>query len=239
MSEETKTYTQEELDQILADRIAEANKGLEKNRDAALAEAKAAKERLKALEGIDPEEYRTLKEQQEKAERERQEAAGNFKALEQQLVEKHQKELDGVRSKLEDENKRLRASLEANLIDAEATRILAEHSDSPSLLLPHVRSQMKVVEEDGKFFARIVDEAGNVRIGTGKGSDPMTTAELIEEMKQDKAYALAFRGTGSSGGGASRSTASGGGRQQVVTSGDNDAFVTNLEGIAKGDVEVR
>lgn len=47
-----------------------------------------------------------------------------------------------------------------------------------------------------------------------------------------------FNGSGASGGGASRSTVGGGGKT-VIPRGDGSAFITNVEGIASGAVEVR
>lgn len=229
---EAKTYSQEEFESALAEKIAEANKGLEQNRNAALAEAKKAKEALKQFDGIDPEEYRSLKEAREAAEREKQEAAGNWKALEEQLLKKH----SDSEARWKNEEKRLRQALDDYLIDAEATRELAAYTESPDLLLPHVKRHMRVIEQDGRFASRIVDANGNVRIGKGEGSAPMTLSELLDEMKQDKRYALAFKGTGSSGGGASRSAAGGGG--QKIAADDNASFIGNLDAIASGKMKV-
>lgn len=215
------TYTQEQVDAL----IAEKNKGIEANRNQILEELRAAKEKAKSYEGIDLEEHRQLKAAAEKAERERQEAAGNFKALEEQMNKKHADD----RAKMEQEQKRLRTTIDEYLIDSEALRALAPLTESPELLLPHVRAQMRVFEEDGRFVARIIDAKGNVRIGSGQGSEKMTLPELLEEMKQDKRYALAFKGTGSSGGGASRSNASGGGTGKATGS-----ILDSLEDIASG-----
>jgi hypothetical protein len=228
--EEGKTYTQAEVDALIAEQTA----GLKANRDELLKESKKAREALKNYEGVDPEEHRRLKDAAAEAERKKAAAEGDFKSLEAQLVKK----MADAEAKFAAEQTRLRGSLDKYLIDAEAVRELAAHSDSPALLLPHIRGQMRVIEQDGAFVARIVDAAGNVRIGKGQGSAPMTLGELIEDMKQDRTYAPAFRGTGSSGGGASKTTA-GGGLASVVAAGDDRAFLANLDGIAKGTVEVR
>jgi hypothetical protein len=127
--------------------------------------------------------------------------------------------------------------MEKHLIDSAALSELAKVSDSPKLLLPHIRGRMKVVEHDGEFHARIVDDSGNIRVGKGQGSSPMTLSELIEEMKSDKEFAPAFRGTGSSGGGATKSTGGAGG-SRTIAAHDNAGFLANLESIAKGEVTV-
>lgn len=221
-----KTFTQSEVDALIAER----NKAIEANRNEVLNENRALKEKYKAFEGVDLEEHKKLKAEREKADRERQEAAGNFKALETQLLEKHNND----KKTWETELTRYRSAIDNYLIDSEAVRELADVTESPDLLLPHVKQHMKVFEENGKFVARIVDANHNIRIGKGAGATPMTLSELLEEMKQDKRFALAFKGTGSSGGGASRSNASGGGHD-VAAGG----FMQDVEKIASGQKTYR
>src|SRR5262249_7514129 len=115
---------------------------------------------------------------------------------------------------------------------------LAKHSDTPELLLPHIKTQMKVFEQDGEFVARVVDPTGNVRIGKGAGAEPMTLGELIDEMKQHKSYAVAFRGSGSSGGGAGKSSGGGAGNPKSIPVGDGAAFMKNIGAIRKGQITV-
>jgi len=231
---EPKNYTQEELDAILAEKVGELD-GLKRNQAEAIKEAKAAKAKLAGYEGIDPEEFKRLKQAADDAEKKRLAGEGDFKALEAQLVKKmaDQEAAHTVTTQ------RYRGAIEQHLIDAEAVRELAQHSDSPGLLLPHVKSQMKVMEEsDGKFVARVVDASGNVRIGKGAGAAPMTLPELMEEMKADKTFAPAFRGSGSSGGGATRSTGGASGGVATIAAGDKKGFIDNVEAIAKGKVNV-
>ena len=134
----------------------------------------------------------------------------------------------------------MQRAMESHLIDAAAANELARHSDTPRLLMPHVRAMMKVVKEEGQFVSRIVDPAtGTVRIGKGQGTTPMTLSELIDEMRSNPEYAPAFRGTGSSGGGASKSVASGGGGgSKTIAAGDQQAFMANLADIASGKITV-
>lgn len=47
-----------------------------------------------------------------------------------------------------------------------------------------------------------------------------------------------FKSSGSSGGGATKSIAGGGGNVRTIAKGDNAALLANLEGVAKGEVEV-
>lgn len=229
MAGEPKTYTQEEVDAL----IAQNESGLKANRDEAVKEAKRAKDALKAYDGVDPEEFKRLKSAAEEAERKKLTEQGNFDALKKQLVDQHAKELEGRDGRIGS----LTKSLERHLIDAEASRVIAELKGSVKGLLPHVKPHIRVVEVDGEFVAQVVDSKGNPRIGDAKGG-PMTISQLVEEMKSDGELSRLFEGSGSSGGGASKSGAGGGG-SKVVAAGDAVAFGQNLEGIAKGTVDVR
>ncbi len=211
-SETPEVFTAEQV----AAQIAEATAGLKQNQAELLREAKAAKARLKDYEGIDPETARTALQERQEAERRKEEEKGNWKALETQLIEKY----EGIVKTERTEREKVRTAMEQYLIDSAAVSELAKHSDSPKVLLPHVKAVMQVREEEGRYQARVINpETGNVRIGKGEGSTPMTLAELIEEMKQDKEFAPLFRGTGSSGGGASKSTAGSGGSGKTIAVG--------------------
>lgn len=194
-----------------------------------LKEAKKFKEMARRYEGIDPDEYKTLKQQAEEAERKRAEAVGDWKARESQLLEKVQKDIDSRETRI----KTLSAALERKLVDAEATSAIANAKGSAKVLLPHIKAHVKVVEEDGEFVVHVVDSKGNQRIGDSKGT-PMTIAQLVEEMKQDPDFARNFEGTGSSGGGASKSTAGGGGVKTISA----DQMMDYVDEILAGTVKV-
>jgi hypothetical protein len=71
----------------------------------------------------------------------------------------------------------------------------------PKVLLPHVLTNTKVIEEDGDFVAVVIDEKGNER--TAKSGDKRFSLEdLVLELKADEEFASAFNGTGASGTGA-------------------------------------
>lgn len=228
MADDAKMYSQEEFDAMVQERDA-----LKANRDQILTEAKQAKERLKNYDGVDPDEFKKLKDAAAEAERKKAESEGDFKSLEKQLIERHTSELGARDQRIST----LTSALEKRLIDADAAQVLAELKGSVKGLLPHIRPHLKVVEQDGEFVAVVVDSRGNPRIADGKGT-PMTIKDLAEEFRADSDLARLFEGSGSSGGGASKSNAGGGGAS-VVARGDNSAFIANLEGIASGKVEVR
>ena len=80
---------------------------------------------------------------------------------------------------------------------------------------------------------------GTVKRDDFRGIAGRTLTELVEEMRSNPEYAPAFRGTGSSGGGAPKSAASGGGGgPKTIAAGDQAAFMANLLDIASGKVTV-
>lgn len=171
--------------------------GLKRSLESEREEAKKLRARLAKLRDIDPDEYTTLKEQQRKAEEERLREAGEYKALEQQMKERHAAEM----TKKDGREKSLLGQIENLLVDQQATEAISRVSKRVKALLPHVKRQVKVVEQDGRFRAVIVDESGNERIADGKGT-PMTFEVLLGEMKQDSDFAPLFDSEGQSGSGA-------------------------------------
>jgi hypothetical protein len=225
---DVKTYTQAEVDAIIAEQVA----GMKSKTDQLLTETKRAKEALKNYDGVDPIKYRELQAAAETAERNRAAAEGDFKSLEKQLVERHTSELQGRDTKIG----KLSKALERRLVDAELTRAIASKKGEPDLLLPYARQFVRVRETDDDFEGFVSDERGNPMVSDGKGT-PMDFGSFVEHHLMTK-FPRAFEGTGSSGGGAPKSTAGGGGNPKSITAGDNSAFISNLEAIAQGKVDV-
>jgi hypothetical protein len=97
------------------------------------------------------------------------------------------------------ELKNMMGSLEAHLIDAEAAQAVAALDGSPLLLLPHIRSSVKVVNDAGKYAVRIVDGEGDPR-GNGSGGY-MTIKDFVAELKSKQDFAGAFKPSGNTGSG--------------------------------------
>lgn len=226
-----KTYTQDEVDAMLAERLATETAGLKQNRDDVLKEAKAAKAKLAAYEGVDPEEFKRLKGAADEAERKKAAAEGNFASLEKQLIEKHGVEM----SKADSRAAKLQKALEYRLVQAELQSAIGKHRGDADLLMPIASRSVRMRETEQGFEAYVADEQGNPRIADGKGT-PMSFEDLVTQELLVK-YPRAFDGTGSSGGGASKSTGSAG-ATRVIPAGDNDAFIANLADVASGKTKV-
>lgn len=165
---------------------------LQKERD----RAKQLEKLAKSAEGVDIEEYQRLREEAEQRSQKEAEKKGEWDKLREQLVKNHQKEIESRETKLSTMQK----SLESYLIDANATAEIAGLNGIPGLLLPHVKSQLKVVEQDGKYVVRVVDSDGDVRIDA-KSGEPMSIKQLVAEMRDSETFAPAFKGSGASGSG--------------------------------------
>jgi len=227
------TLTQEQVDELVKERLAAAKAEQDKAFKSLWAEAKAAKEELKSYAGIDADEYKRLKSEAEEAERQKAEAEGDFKKLEDQLIERHKAQLAEKDVKLGKYQK----AIEKRLVQAELTKAIAAAKGDPDLLLPHAERYVRVRETDDDFVAFVVGEDGKQLFSDGQGT-PMTFDSLVSDKLLPK-YPRAFDGTGSSGGGAPKTTGGASSvRVKTIAAGDNAAFLANLDGIASGAVTV-
>jgi hypothetical protein len=97
------------------------------------------------------------------------------------------------------ELKSMMTSLESHLIDAEAISAISAADGNPTLILPHVRSSVKVVNDAGKFVVRVVDQEGDPR-GNGVGGY-MNIKDLVLELKSKQDFAGGFKPSGNTGSG--------------------------------------
>ena len=111
-------------------------------------------------------------------------------ALRAEFAKAHQVELDSRERKIH----ALGTQFREMLIDQQATMLLSKATDDPELALPHIRSQVDVVEEEGRMRLYVVDPTStnrSPRHNPATGA-PMTLGELIEEMKAAPRFARLF-----------------------------------------------
>lgn len=200
---------------------------LKANRDEILSEKKKLGERLKALDGIDPEEHKSLK--QKMADLETQ-AKAKKEGISSEQLEKLRKE---VRDSLETEfspfkqqaeqlAKENRALKLDNVVKVAMGKAGARSDRIDSLY--KLTSDRFDLTDDGKPMVR---ESPGVEV------DKYIGDVILKE------YAEWFSGTGSSGGGASKSSGGTGGGNRVVSWSDTQAISNDLEGVASGKTVVR
>ena len=171
--------------------------------------------------GKSPDEITALIEAQAAADADKLSKAGEWDKLRQQMNDKHADDL----KKKDETIGQMRARLEKELVDAQAVIAIAAAKGSTGLLLPHVKSHVKV---DDNYQVIVVDAKGDPRVN-GKG-EPLTIADLVTEMRGTEAYGRAFEGTGQSGSGATQANGVGAigavtKRSDLKTRSERAAFV--------------
>jgi hypothetical protein len=132
-TQEAKTFSQEELDRIVADRVQREKRKLDKK-----------------LEGIDLEEARQLMIDREQATLERQKEKGEFESILKQTVEKKDMEISQYKQRLE-----------STLIDGSLLSAASKYNAvEPNQVAQLLRSSLKLAD-DGSV--EILDSNGTVR----------------------------------------------------------------------------
>jgi hypothetical protein len=179
--------------------------------------ARAALERVRAFEDIDPVKARdALQKVGEMANwTPEQKVKEQIDAVRTQLLDAHGKE----KTKLDERLTRLNEQLESAMITSVATQAIAEQKGSIKLLMPHVERQTRLREIDGKFVVEVIGADGNPRLVGSQGT-AMTISELVAEMKTQNDFASAFEGTNASGSGATGGGANKQGGVHVLSRAD-------------------
>jgi len=131
--QESKTFTQEELDRILADRLQRQKRQIEKQFD-----------------GIDPDKARQIMLEREQAEVERQKDRGEFDKVLKETVEKKDLEISQYKQRLE-----------STLIDGSLLQAASKYNAvEPSQVSKLLRDRVKLAS-DGSV--EVLDENGSIR----------------------------------------------------------------------------
>lgn len=173
-----------------------ATQGLRKNRDDILREKGIIEGKYK---GVDLTAYQKWQAEQADNARKKQLADGDFEAREKSLKDAHTAELAARDQRVTS----LTKALEKNLIDATVTAAITKADGKLPILKKIVRDQVQMVEVNGEFYPRVVDESNQVRFMNGH---EMTVEELLAELKSNKDYTAAFNADKASGSGATSTT---------------------------------
>jgi len=193
---------------------------------------KALEAKLAGYGDMTPEQVKVLNDAKGKAEREKDFANGNFEKILAEERAKHAKDME-----LRDMgDKRLRATLESALIDAEATRAIVEHGGNPALLLPIIKGRTKLESVGEREVAVVIGEKGGplLKSGAQKADDYMPISEFVAGMKADKTYAGAFAAGVGSGTGGQRN----GQRQTTEAKESQDRMQRTVEALKGGATRI-
>lgn len=221
-----KTYTEEELQAAIEERLAATKGEHDKAFQELWAEAKRAKERAKAFEGLDPGEARELKDKLAKLEQQKKaEKAGVTSEELDRLRAEVRKDLEGEFGQFRTRAEQLASENRALKLDNVVKAMMGKSGVRAERIDPLYRltADLYDLTEDGKPMLR--DRMG-------------TPVEKFIAEDLSKQYPEFFQGSGSSGGGAPKTTAGGRGSPSVIESTNSPEFLANLEAIAKGSARV-
>jgi hypothetical protein len=192
--------------------------------------ASEADTKLAQYDGIDPEEYKKLKDAQKKAQDAELAKQGEWDKLRTQLITEHGKEVekkDKEIKALKDQHAQLEAELESTIMGHEiAVQASVAKAINPTLVEMVVKTMAKPVKlESGQRVIRVLDADGTERIDAKTGK-PLTVAQLIEELKLTDQYAHLFEGATSGPG--SKTISFGG--SNIKNPWKSDSFNLTLQG---------
>ena len=146
------------------------------------------------------------------------------KADADKLESSYKKKLADKEAELNERIGGLTTEVTRMLVDNVAVTLANELSDSPTVLLPHLKNRLKAEQVDGKWVTRVLDETGQ--------PSAATPAELKKEILANKAFAPIVRASKGSGGGAgtgqSGGSATGGNVDFKLAGSDPKAFAKQL-----------
>lgn len=162
-----------------------------------LAKLKTAQDSAVTMpEGFDPELWETLLAEHTQGEEDKLKAGEKWDTLKEQLIAQHKTELEaekGISAGLQN-------ALATQLIDNAAITAITNEKGNAPLLLPHVKSMLKMVSGDDGYSAIVVDSKGEPRYSTVKAGEAMGIQELINEFKTKDTFAAAFEAVNGGGG---------------------------------------
>ena len=149
---------------------------------------------LEALGGLDG--IQELKAQQEQAERDRLEKKGEWDALRSQMQEQHEQELGKERA----EKQKLKQLLDKEIRGRQVMEAIAKHDGNPTLLQPILMQATSLAGEDDALHVEV--QKDGVPLVDGDGN-LLSVEGYVQRLRDDEAFAGAFKGSGQSGGGGS------------------------------------
>jgi hypothetical protein len=176
--------------------VAEATLGLEQKNKQLLGETKAEREqrrtaetRLGGFEGVDLEEYKALKGQQEAAVQKKAEDKGQYEELMAANSVKHKGELEASQSKSDN----YRDKFYEKSMDSEIRASLEKEEGSATLLMPAIKARLKTEEVDGELVIVALDSSGKPMFS--EDGKPGTVSDVVKHLKTIEEYQPAFKAT--------------------------------------------
>lgn len=223
------TFTQEQVDAMIAERLASEVDGLKKSQAQLLKEKKEAQARAAMFGDLDPEEAKTLKQKFAELEQQAKATAAGVTSdalakLRQEAASEYEKKYGPVLT----ERDTLKQEIRGLKLDAVVKGMMAKAGARAERIdaLFRLSSDRFDLTDDGKPMVK----------DATKEVDKFIGEDLLKE------YPEFFQGSGSSGGGASKSTGGAGGVVTRIAAPANGVFgsefLQNLKGISEGKVAI-
>jgi hypothetical protein len=189
------------LTQHVAEAVAEATTAVNAKNSELLGKLKEAKKASEGLpEDFSPDKWNELKQMTKDIDTAKLKGEEAVEAVKKQMTEAHAAELKAFESK----TAKLTSALESQLIDNAVTKAISDAGGNATLLLPHVKQNVKMVQTDeGDYQAVVVDPKGTERFSMVNAGKTMQIDELVGEFRTQDTFKSAFVAD-SSGGGANR-----------------------------------
>ncbi len=153
---------------------------------------------------------------------------GELKVNLDNLRKQFEKDTAAIKADSDTKLGKMKGTLEKHLVGDVAKSALTKHEGNSTLLLPIIKSNVKVVEDGEDYAVRVMDAEGGIRIDTKTGQ-PMTIEAFVAEMKTNPDYAAAFKSTTNGGSGARQQT-----KTTVPNPAGNRADLTPTQKISAG-----
>lgn len=223
------TFTQEQVDAMIAERLASEVEGLKKSQAQLLKEKKDAQARAALFEGLDPDEAKTLKAKLAEMETQAKATAAGISSdqlakLRQEAEQTYEKKYGPVLT----ERDQLKQEIRALKLDSVVKGLMASkgaRAERIDALFTLSRDRFDLTDDGKPMVKDATKEVGQF---------------IAEDLLQT--YPEFFQGSGSSGGGASKSNGGAGGVVTRIAAPTNGVFgsefLQNLEGLRTGKTSI-
>lgn len=111
----------------------------------------------------------------------------NLDKIKEEIAQAHAQKLTDS----EAQNTALQGQLYDMMVTTQATTAVVDAKGNPKLLMPFIKNQVQALQEDGQFKVLVVDSDKERRY-SGTTGQPMTIAELVQEMKGQEDFGALF-----------------------------------------------
>lgn len=136
-------------------------------------------------------------------------ANGDVRKIREQLEASAAQAVAAAENKGKQKIEKLEANIKRLLVDNVAQQLVADITDYPDLLLPHVQKRLTVDMADGEAVTRVVGPDGSESV--------LTVDDLKSEFVTNEKYAAIIRASKATGGGATGGSNKGGGAPKKLS----------------------